>query len=70
MSPSDGRREERERMRERCLETDSHQECIGSLSVVVEGGGWCAVEDEVEEEEEGEFVEGLWGKSMAEMVVV
>ena len=39
MIPSDGRREERERMRERCLETDSHQECIGSLSVAVEGGG-------------------------------
>lgn len=62
-------------MRERCLETDSHQECIGSLSVVlvvaVEGGGWRAVEEEVEEEEgERELVEWLWGKSMAELQVV
>lgn len=62
-------------MRERCLETDSHQECIGSLSVVlvvaVEGGGWRAVEEEVEEEEgERELVEWLWGKSMAELKVV
>lgn len=63
-------------MQERCLETDSHQECIGSLSVVmevvVEGGGWRAVEEEVEEEGEGEgeLVEWLWGKSMAELKVV
>lgn len=63
-------------MRERCLETDSHQECIGSLSVAVvvvveEGGGRRAVEEEVEEEEgERELVEWLWGKSMAELQVV
>lgn len=39
-TPSEGRRAARERMRERCLETDSHHECIGSLSVAEEGGGW------------------------------
>lgn len=56
----EGRREERERMRERCLETDSHQECMEEAG----GGGW-GVEEEVEEEGEGDGdLEWLRIKSM------
>ncbi|KAE8679982.1 hypothetical protein F3Y22_tig00111392pilonHSYRG00096 [Hibiscus syriacus] len=57
VAPPEGRRAARERMLARCLEMDSHQECIGSLSVAaVEGGGWWRAVDEEEVEED----ESLW----------
>lgn len=62
--------EEREWMRERALEMDSHQECIGSSAVdaapfpaTAPGGFGVGVMEEVEEED-GEFATWLWWKSM------
>lgn len=46
----EGRREMRREMRERALEIDSHQDCIGS-----EGVGW-VVEEEGEEVGWGKFI--------------
>jgi hypothetical protein len=64
--------EERAWMRERALETDSHQECMGSASaalamvvvVVAVVVGGLGVEEEEEGEEEWELVEWFGRKSM------
>ena len=65
--------EERAWMRERALETDSHHECIGSLSAVaVVAEGLCGtVVEETEEVGEGEWrllTEGFRWKSIGSKV--
>lgn len=52
-----GRIEEREWIRERALETDSHHECIGSLVLVILLGLLVAVVVVTEEEDELELEE-------------
>lgn len=62
--------EEREWMRERALEMDSHQECMGSSVVdaatapVPLGLGVVVMDEVEEEEEEGELATWFWWKSM------
>lgn len=64
-----GKMEEREWIRERALEIDSHQECIGSSEVVVVvmvlGFGVVAVEDV---DEDGELALWFWWNSIASFV--
>lgn len=64
-----GKMEDREWIRERALEIDSHQECIGSSEVVVVvmvlGFGVVAVEDV---DEDGELALWFWWNSIASFV--
>lgn len=68
-SLEEGRREERRWMRERALEMDSHQECMGSLLLMgappfwwwwLEVEGVWMVEDAEEEGESPEIWEFSW----------